>query len=392
MKRFVFGVAVLALAACNGSQAPSPAMPYAARSFEGTTANTTRVFVRGRDIFIATGSAAATPAFLKGVDYAPTPICSKYIETPLGVANAAIWRRDLPLFRQLNINAIKVYNSNANGNITAFLNAAYNKGNKPVYTILSIRFNADIPLNSGAVADLSAQYKKLAQTNGANPDVIGISIGSEVNAEDYIGNPQWWSGMSALATAAKDGLRAAGAGSKIITTTFVDDGFNSEREGEKNHFPVDAWGINFYRGPTFGVAFNEYKKVSSKPLIVSEWGTPYSWHPTNTWNNVQNVPAAKASLFTTYVTGLAGELYKNATSKGGVASGGFYFEYTDEWYKGGGDGCAHVAGPQAKPNPKFPGGWNDEGWYGLNAIATGAPNVLTQRPTYTALKKVWASQ
>jgi hypothetical protein len=367
-------------------------IPNAARSFEDAASTTTHVFIRGRNIFIATGNAKAAPVFLKGVDYAPTPICSTYIESPLSGANSAIWGRDLPILRQLNVNAIKIYNSNANADITAFLKAAYNNGNKPIYTILSIRFNPDVPLNPGSVADLSAQYKKLAQTNGANPDIIGVSIGSEVNSRAYINNPAWWKGMSALATAAKDGLRAAGAGSKIITTTMVDDGFNTERAGEKYGFPVDAWGVNFYRGSTFGTAFSDYKSVSSKPLIVSEWGAPYSWHPTNTWNNVTNVPAGKASLFTSYVSGLAGQLFKNATSKGGVVLGGFYFEYSDEWYKGGGNGCTHVAGPKAKPNPAFPGGWDDEGWFGLNAVAKGTPNVLTQRPTYTALKKVWASQ
>ena len=353
-----------------------------------------RISIEGRNIMISVGNHAKAQLFLKGVDYSPIPICSNYLESPISDKNTAIWQRDLPILRKLGVNAIKLYNSNSNANISAFLKAAYNGGTNPIYTILSIRFNPDIPLNSGAVADLSGQYQKLAQTNGNDPDVIGMSIGSEVNDANMIKNPAWWRGMTALANAAKNGFKLAGHPEKFTTTTFVDDGFNSEKAGEQNNFPVDVWGINFYRGPTFGQAFKQYAAISKKPMMVSEWGTSYSWHATGKWDEVSDVPAGKVSLFTNFVSGLAKELWQNRTASGGVASGGFYFEFTDEWWKAtGGDDCKHLPGPKGSANNvNFPGGFDDEGWFGLNAIAAGTPNKLTQRPTFTALKTAFAAQ
>jgi hypothetical protein len=380
MSRYAIVFAVLALAGCSsslvgpavtGSQGGSATKPAAVRS--------------------GAAGAAASSAFLKGVNYAPTPVCSWPLDNPLGNNNGAIWRRDLKILRELGVNAIKVYNVNPYAEpIGNFLAAAYNGGSHPIYVIISIFFPATAPLDAGAVADLSGQYRKLARDNGASPAVIGISISAEVNSEGVRSNPTWWAGMSAIARAAKDGLRDAGHPEKLITTTMIDDGFITEREGEKYGFPVDAWGINFYRGSTFGSAFSEYAKVSKKPLIVSEWGTPESWHPNGDPYKAVEFPAGKVHILTSYIDGLAKEIYNNSKAKHGVAMGGFYFEYSDEWWKAG-DPCVQLPNPNA-PNPKFPGGFDDEAWFGLNRISPGTPNVLTQRPAFASLRTTWASQ
>ena len=91
-----------------------------------------------------------------------------------------------------------------------------------------------------------------------------------------------------------------------------------------------------------------------------------------------------------YVGGLAKEIGDNSIQKGGIAMGGFYFEYSDEWWKAG-DNCIQLPNPNA-PNAKFPGGFDDEAWFGLNSIAEGKPNVLTQRPTFDKLKEVFGQQ
>ena len=373
MKKIVITLLAATLAACSGTAGGSGgAVPQSVGPFSGLKQD-------------------GMPVFLKGVDYSPTPICSGPHDNPLGNKNSAVWKRDLKIMRGLNVNAVKVYNTNPNADpISNFLKEAYNGGNKPIYVILSIFFAPDAALNNGAVEDLSGQYKKLAQDNGANPAVIGISISAEVNEEGVRSNPAWWAGMSRIAKAAKEGLKSAGHPEKIITTTMVDDGFITEKEGEKYGFPVDAWGINFYRGPTFGVAFSDYRKVSSKPLIVSEWGTPVAFHPNGDPYKGEEWPKRRIGELTKYVGDLAIEIDKNSIQNGGVALGGFYFEYSDEWWKAG-DNCIQLTNPKA-PNPKFPGGFDDEAWFGLNSIAEGKPNVLTQRPTYTRLSTLWAKQ
>jgi hypothetical protein len=390
---------VLAVTACSSSapQANLSAVPAAA-SGNGVSATqrvATHFFVRGHDIETSTagGAAPAIPQimFLKGVDYAPTPICSAPLDNPLGNKNGAIWKRDLTALRALNVNAVKVYNANPNADpLGDFLTEAYHNGNHPIYVILSIFFPGDAVLNEGAVADLSGQYRKLAQVNGAYPAVMGISIGSEVNSDKFIHNPAWWKGMSALARAAKDGLRLAGQPEKLITTTMVDDGMNTVREGESNNFPVDAWGINAYRGTSFGQLWSSYQAASKKPFIVSEWGTPAGYHPNGNPNVAKEFPKGKVSVLTDYVGGLAKQMYQHSTLNGGIGSGGFYFEFNDEWWKAG-DRCIQLTNPNA-PNEKFAGGFDDEAWFGLNIISGGTPNVMTPRPTFSTLQTIWANQ
>ncbi|MGA8532983.1 MAG: hypothetical protein WB615_02610 [Candidatus Tumulicola sp.] len=390
---------VVALTACNAIAPGSnpnmalgqPAMP----SNLDAGRPVTQFRVKGRQIEMTTIRGAA-PAkreimFIKGVDYGPTPICSTTLDNPLGNSNRAIWRRDLPQFRALNINAIKVYNANPNAEpLSNFLDQAYNNGKRPIYVILSIFFPGKAMLNQGAVNDLAGQYRKLAQDNGAYPAVIGMSIGSEVNAEDLIKNPDWWKGMSTLARAAKEGFRLAGQPEKLITTTMVDDGMNTVRAGEQNNFPVDAWGINAYKGAKFGDLWSTYEAASKKPFIVSEYGTPVGFHPNDNPYKAKEFPPRSVHLVTDYIGGLAEQMYQHSTLNGGPNSGGFYFEFNDEWWKGG-DDCIQLTSPHA-PDPKFVGGFDDEAWFGLNIISEGNPNVLTPRPAFSTLQEIWANQ
>jgi len=227
-RRIFAASAVLSLTAC-GLQPATPAAQSLEQSISRRTpaVDKTEFFANGRNIRFTRNGGAATNFFIKGVDYAPSPICSGSIGNPLGNNESALWQRDLPQLRNLGANAVKVYNVDLNvGPIDRFLTAAYNGGNQPVYVVLSIFFPGAAALNSGAVADLANQYKRLASTYGASPAVLGISIGSEVNADNLVTQPAFWQGMNAIADGARQGLQQAGA-RKIITTSMV-DGYNGD--------------------------------------------------------------------------------------------------------------------------------------------------------------------
>jgi hypothetical protein len=114
------------------------------------------------------------------------------------------------------------------------------------------------------------------------------------------------------------------------------------------------------------------------------------------------------------VTANAEELYANSAMQGGVGSGGFYFEWNDEWAKAGwphlqiggasnGQGAQNVA-----PTPPFAGCYWDEAWFGLNGdkpvdrqyVFPGAGNPFPKRPpdkhvaraTLNAISAVWAKE
>jgi hypothetical protein len=91
------------------------------------------------------------------------------------------------------------------------------------------------------------------------------------------------------------------------------------------------------------------------------------------------------------------KLMHRGYSEDGVLSGGFYFEWTDEWWK------ADVAKPEFKSEHvgdpvftgHFPGCAYDYAWFGLNVISLGGKkyvDILTARPTIQALKAEWKEQ
>jgi hypothetical protein len=353
---------------------------------------TTAFVAAGRRITVKTNGGVAKTFFIKGIDYGPTPICASSILNPLGASNRALWQRDLPQLRALGTNTIKIYNVDlkANDPLNAYLAAAYNQGNRPIYTILSIFFDGNVLLNQKSVNDLASQYRTLATRYGASPDVMGISIGSEVNFKNLIGNKKWWAGMNAIAQAARAGLNQAGA-RKILTTSMIDDAMKTVKAGEANGFKIDAWGINVYRGKSFAATglWTQVGQATKKPFIVGEWGSPASYHPNGNPNVATEYPANKRALLNGYMRGLAADLYANSTLKGSTGSGGLVFEWSDEWWKAG-NNCKQLA--TGKVNTNFPDGFNDEAWYGLNRISAGKPNVMTQRTTYATLRAVWNTQ
>ena len=79
----------------------------------------------------------------------------------------------------------------------------------------------------------------------------------------------------------------------------------------------------------------------------------------------------------TYVGRNTTEIYQHRATDGGVTSGGFYFEWNDEWWKSGWP-FSHIGGFEGNKiidNADFPGCYDDQAWFGLNADArTGNGN------------------
>ncbi len=124
MRRLLSIFLLIAFAGCSGGAAP-----YSA----SVPSPLAQIRAHGAD----------APIFLKGVNYAPSPVCSGPLDNPLGNKNSVIWKRDLTILRSLGVNAIKVYNANPNAEpIGDFLSQAYNNGKDPIYVILSIFFPA----------------------------------------------------------------------------------------------------------------------------------------------------------------------------------------------------------------------------------------------------------
>jgi hypothetical protein len=457
--------AAVTFSGCGGSQAGSPLTPRGAGpaaagqgpvGSERRGTQTTAFTVKGRSLLLN-----GKPFFIKGVDYGNAQINAYPDPNPLDDANEPIWSQDLAEMRAAGVNSVKVYNislesfkpyysilgqnfplkSYETGKIGKFLTAAWNGGNHPIYVVLSLAFAGTSVTIPSYAKTVSTVFELSAKEYGAYPAFMGFSIGNEINDANVRVQPAWWAGLNEMDAAIKAGYKAAGA-EKITTTTMVDDNMDTLKAGEQNHFHVDAWGINSYRGYTFTDIWKQFNKDTAKPAIISEYGYSTAYYPASSaqydatlhycpqntyppgtgnppfyglpgprpWEGAKELPATgnpNEQDYVNLVKANATEIFQHSVGQSGenaVGSGGYYFEWNDEWWKSGWPNAPHIGGEGniITSNAVFPGCYRDEGWFGLNGVKTTgsgnspfparSPDKRIPRPALQAITAVWASE
>jgi hypothetical protein len=235
---------------------------------------------------------------------------------------------------------------------------------------------------------------------GNKPAVMGVSLSSEINAADFVRNANWWKAFNSIDAAAKAGFAQAGKAKRITTTTFVDgtitvDGKIVEEApyfGTKFKSTNDTWGLDVYRGPNITRTgfWTEVGNSTTKPMMLGEYGNPAGWlflstakhgaqghcidYPPGDPGTAEDVkelpdkPSANPGMqnLVDYVTGNQKDIYDNYTSSDSVNSGGYFFEFSDEWWKAGW-ARKHIAGAHGKipQNAQYAACYNSEAWFGL---------------------------
>ncbi len=93
---------------------------------------------------------------------------------------------------------------------------------------------------------------------------------------------------------------------------------------------VDIYGVNMYRGISFGDAFQVVKDKLNKPMMLTEFGA-------DAFNAKENKEDQKMQAY--YDLGNWKEIYENAAGLGKAENsiGGFTFQFSDGWWKFGFD-------------------------------------------------------
>lgn len=385
------------------------------------------------------------PFTFKGINYSPMPIGTTQGDdgTDRGDVFSAnfdfIYNRDLGPLRATGANSVRLYSvypwiypSAATPNFTAsvamdhtpFLDLCWNNGVDPVFVWMTFNMGTSfhvattstgsspdgrptwrLPSGETAymdpaydVADSIAQevarnaFVSIAQLYGTHPAVAAIVISNEQNAETVRPSWQFWEWFDTTAMLVKQA-----APTKLTAMTLVDDAMLSLQYAESFGLPnMDVWGINSYRGTVntgFDSLFSDFAAMSNKPLVIGEYGVPSSGRD-GSGNIVllANNAKAQGDYIVTH--------YNDMVANRNVCSGGFIFEWTDEWWKYM-NPATHDATPF--PNGAYPGGWDDEEWFGLNGIAlsspdasptafmTRGPDVLTPRASVAAITAMFAA-
>ncbi len=153
---------------------------------------------------------------------------------------------------------------------------------------------------------------------------------------------------------------------------------------------VDIYGVNMYRGVSFGDAFERVKNELNMPIMFTEFGA-------DAFNAIENAEDQKSQAY--YMVGNWKEIYENAAGlgKAGNSIGGFTFQFSDGWWKFGQTENLDVHDNNASwanggyPIDLAPGENNmNEEWFGICAKGpTNARGLYTLYPraAYYALKE-----
>jgi hypothetical protein len=299
---------------------------------------------------------------VRGVNWNPV---GKGGDHPAQLDFAAFAERDIPLMKEAGINAVRTYERLEDRAVLDQLHAA------GIYVFSTVL---------GWWQDEPSVVSQRVNAVKDHPAILVWVIGNEWNYNQLYSNGQ----MSTLAV--RDVLNEAAAlikqvdPSRPVMTIFGELGGIDEML--ETMPDIDIWGINAYRGIDHAALFVEWEKKSSKPMILTEYGAD-AWDARDGRENVEAQAEATRVLTQQLIDAYT-------TESGGITSGGFIFEWADEWWKSNEKNVdqhdtSGIAPPGGNGGP-YPDGVFNEEWWGIVDIDRNP------RPAYHALKALYAPE
>lgn len=294
------------------------------------------------------------PFKIKGVNWNPVPVGATH---PQGLDYRGSVETDAALMQAAGINAVRTYEHLSDVQV---LDVLHEHG---IYVFTTVY---------GWWQDEPSVVTARVNAVKDHPAVRGYVLGNEWNYN------QLYSEQALSTLEARDRINAAAAlvkqadASKVVCTIY---GELSELENMVQSMPdIDVWGINAYRGLSFGALFDDYAAASSKPMFLGEFGADAYNANINAYDPESQAEATSA---------LIAEI--DAAYEQGKSVGGFIFEWNDEWWKdSNGSPSAHDVGGVAPGGGPHPDATFNEEWWGIVDVNR------EPRPAYHALKAAYA--
>ncbi len=362
------------------------------------------------------------PFFAQGVCYAPQPVGASFDFEPWGDFFTDFWdkvfMRDLPMMKKMGINTIRLYSTLPFRGIEAvagaaqshkkFLDACLDNG---IFAWVGYPIDGGVFLNPKTKARVETGVKEIARQIGSHPAVMGFIMGNEANLSSGFSAaenrqvpiksaPDFWAWIDKLGEVTKQH-----APMKLTMTCLIDDSMESvDYAMQFGGLPnIDVIGINSYRGNvTNGFdnlfsRFEELTRAHPHALLITEFGCPASTRSGTAATELPNNAKEQAD----YISVHWQDIVKNKA----VASGGYVFAWSDEWWKAG-DPPVHNVKPETSRIDQFPGHYWDEEWFGIysiqpdprrkpsdpvNSDGSYYPDILTPRAAVAELTKLWTA-
>jgi len=339
-----------------------------------------------------------TPKKLKGICYSPTPIGhDPDLLSPFGdyfTSNyAALYERDLPLIRQMGANAIRIWNWESYGDHLDFMDQAYQQGNHPLYIIVGFDIQPGLSLDPNDPNHdrdtIRQQFKHMVQIHKNHPGLLMWCIGNE---SDKSYHNQLTHLFSLINDMVQDAHTIEGNRAHPVTTALSDSQFIHIIETYTSSVAsLDIWGVNSYRGKSFGSLFQDVASKTQKPMVLLGYG-------------IDAYDQENGKEFELNGSGVTSEyaqaLWKEIESAD-ACMGGFWMAYSDEWWKGNhatdqscSDNDPLKQGKCGYENSHYPDGYCNEEWWGIMKIQDNGdlPDIMIPRPIFYTFQSIWQSQ
>lgn len=313
-------------------------------------ATTAPIEIVGRQLLVD-----GVPLFMRGVCWNPVPRGAQH---PEGLDFAGFVQQDSVELAELGVNVVRTYEPLLDTLVLDRLAAA------------GIRVINSVYPWGGAPASVVVERVRAVQHH---PAILMWAIGNEWNYNGlYVGlsQPEALARLNEVAALIK-----AEDPTHPIATIYGELPDADTLAAMPN---VDVWGINAYRGISFGDLFERWRALSGAPLFLSEYGA-------DAYNAA--LPGYDAESQALAVESLASELLgqSSATTADGVALGGTVFEWADEWWKdAAGSLSEQDVGGVAPGGGPYPDQVFNEEWWGIVDIDRG------HRPAFDALQRVFS--
>jgi hypothetical protein len=285
---------------------------------------------------LVSGDAGAARQTLRGVCWNPVRVGATH---PEGLDYASFSDIDIPLMVELGVNVVRTYEPLLDRGVLDRLWAA------------GIRVIESVYPYGGADASVVTERVRAVKDH---PAVLYWALGNEWNYNGlYVGlSPE--ASLARLNEVAA--LVRAEDSTHPIATIY---GELPAPETIAAMPDVDVWGINAYRGLSFGDLFETWRARSDKPMFVAEYGA-------DAYN--ANLPGYDPESQADAVSALTLEILDQANTPrdGAPVLGGTLFEWADEWWKDpDGSLSAQDVGGVAPGGGPYPDQVFNEEWWGV---------------------------
>jgi hypothetical protein len=306
---------------------------------------------------------------IRGVGYEPTAIGAGPTGWHERPDEDKIYERDFPLLAAMHASTIRTW-----GEISARLLRRAQENRIRVIAGYWIDYE-DALADPDTRARILASFRAYVSRFKNDPAMLAWSVGNEQNYRN--GNNQaWYSLVNELAWTAYD---EEGPAYHPVTTPngeLVNIGDPTKYASDRQLTYLDAWGINCYRGRSFGNLFEEYSVKSQKPLWISEYGI-------DAYDQLRK--SENPRLQARY----AAALWQEIAAARKVCIGGTIMHWVDGWWKNGNPERHDPGGFRLSA---MPDGMADEEFWGVMTLTKNPSGVdrVHPREVYHTLRDLWA--